>query len=586
VPAATDQRRRALDLAGLALLATAAGWLVVSAVASGGNDPLPMLATLAAVGLAVALGRRADPVVVASVVAGAALVVAVASPLATYSSNPGHGIFDYANARAGFYVQGVAAAAMLGLAVRGRGIRAIIAVVALGFAVVPFVARSYGAVAGLALVALAVPLAATGRMPRAGVVVLGVVTAVTLAVSLWLGVNPPAPQGRLAEALDARRISLWGDAVRMIETSPVTGVGPGVFDDLRTTALGDEDARWAHHDFLQQGAETGLPGMVLLVAGFGWAFVRLWSAGDPRAVLAAAAVAALGMQASVDHVLHAPPIPVMAAALFGTATVPRRRGTSPQVLARRATKAAVLPLGMASRRRSGDVSILLYHRIGSATGEIATAAEEFDRQMAYLAEHEQVLTLDQAIEGDRGGVVVTFDDGYRDFHENALPVLVRRRVPATLYLATGLVANGSSPSADALTWSQLGEAVSTGLVTVGSHTHGHSDLSRVTEAQAEEEMRRSRDLVEDHLDRPCGHFAYPWAVGSPEADRAARRTFRTAALDAWRTNRRDRIDPYRLGRTPVLRSDGPFFFRAKVAGMLDGESLVYRALRRGPWRPS
>ena len=585
MPAATDPGRRALDLAGLALLATGAGWVIVSAVASGGN-PLPMLATLAAVGLAVALGRKGDPIVVASVVAGAALVVAVASPLATYSSNPGHGIYDYANARAAFFVQGVAAAAMLGLAVRSRGIRAIVAVAALGLAVVPFVARSYGAVAGLALVALAVPIAATGRMRRAVVVVLGLVTAVTLAVSLWLAVSPPAPEGRLAAALDARRISLWGDAVRMIETSPVTGVGPGVFDDLRTTARGDEDSRWAHHDFLQQGAETGLPGMVLLVSAFGWAFVRLWSAGDPRAVLAAAAVAALGMQASVDHVLHAPPIPVMAAALVGTATVPRRRRTPGRVVVRRATKAAVLPLGMASRRRAGDVTILLYHRIGSGTREIAMPAEDFDRQMAHLAEHERVLTLDQAIEGDGGGVVVTFDDGYRDFHENALPVLVRHRVPATLYLATGLVANGSSPSPDALTWSQLGEAVSTGLVTVGSHTHGHSDLSRVTEAQAEDEMRRSRDLVENHLDRPCGHFAYPWAVGSPEADRAARRTFRTAALDAWRTNRRGRIDPYRLGRTPVLRSDGPFFFRAKVAGMLDGESLAYRALGRGPWRPS
>ena len=585
MPAATDPGRWNLDLAGLALLAAGGAWVIVSAVASGGN-PLPMLATVAAVGLAVALGRKGDPIVVASVVAGAALMVAVASPLATYSSNPGHGIFDYANARAGFFVQGVAGAAILGLAVRGRGIRAIVAVVALGFAVVPFVARSYGAVAGLALVALALPLATTGRMRRAAVGMLGLVTAVTLAASLWLAVNPPAPEGPLAAALDARRISLWGDAVRMIETSPVTGVGPGVFDDLRTTALGDEDARWAHHDFLQQGAETGLPGMVLLVTAFGWAFVRLWSAGDPRAVLATAAVAALGMHASVDHVLHAPPIPVMAAALVGTATAPRRRRTPGRVAVRRATKAAVLPLGVASRRRADDVTILLYHRVGSGTGEIAMPAEDFDRQMAHLAEQERALTLDQAIEGNGGGVVVTFDDGYRDFHEHALPVLVRHRVPATLYLATGLVGNGSSPSADALTWSQLGEAVSTGLVTVGSHTHGHSDLSRVTEAHAEEEMRRSRDLVEDHLGRPCGHFAYPWAVGSPEADRAARRTFRTAALDAWRTNRRGRIDPYRLGRTPVLRSDGPFFFRAKVAGMLDGESLVYRALRRGPWRPS
>ncbi|HEX9890534.1 MAG TPA: polysaccharide deacetylase family protein, partial [Actinomycetota bacterium] len=68
-----------------------------------------------------------------------------------------------------------------------------------------------------------------------------------------------------------------------------------------------------------------------------------------------------------------------------------------------------------------------------------------------------------------------------------------------------------------------------------------------------------------------------------EADRAARDLFRTAALSAWRTNRRGRTDLHRLGRTPVLRSDGPRFFRAKVRGMLDGEALAYRVLRRGPW---
>ena len=70
------------------------------------------------------------------------------------------------------------------------------------------------------------------------------------------------------------------------------------------------------------------------------------------------------------------------------------------------------------------------------------------------------------------------------------------------------------------------------------------------------------------------------------ADRVARRLFDSAALHAWRTNRSRNLDRYRLGRTPILRSDGTFFFRAKVAGLLDTEALAYRALGRGPWRYS
>jgi hypothetical protein len=96
-------------------------------------------------------------------------------------------------------------------------------------------------------------------------------------------------------------------------------------------------------------------------------------------------------------------------------------------------------------------------------------------------------------------------------------------------------------------------------------------------------MRRSKELIEDRLQVACRHFAYPFAVSSEAAARVARRMFASAAVDAWRTNRLGRVDPYQLGRTPVLRSDGWTFFRAKVAGRLDGEALLYRALRRGPW---
>jgi peptidoglycan/xylan/chitin deacetylase (PgdA/CDA1 family) len=257
-------------------------------------------------------------------------------------------------------------------------------------------------------------------------------------------------------------------------------------------------------------------------------------------------------------------------------------------LARKAVKAAVLPGGIVSRRRSGDVVILLYHKVGgNGGGEIDLPAALFERQLATLAEQERVLTLDQAVAGgDGGGVVVTFDDGYRDFHDTVLPLLVRHRVPAVLYLATGLVA-GEDPSGDhpeALSWSQLAEAVATGLVTVGAHTHGHTDLSSAPERVCNDEMARSKELVEDRLGVACRHFAYPWAVASPVADRVARRLFDSAALDAWRTNRAGAIDPWKLGRTPVLASDGHAFFRAKLKGRLDGEALAYRLLGRGPWR--
>jgi peptidoglycan/xylan/chitin deacetylase (PgdA/CDA1 family) len=257
---------------------------------------------------------------------------------------------------------------------------------------------------------------------------------------------------------------------------------------------------------------------------------------------------------------------------------------SATALARRAVKTAVLPYGALTRRRAGDLTILLYHRVGDAPDEIELQPAVFERHLATLAAKERVLTLDAALAEGRGGVVVSFDDGYRDFHDRVLPLLVRHRVPAILYLATGLVADGETADPARLTWPQLGEAVESGLVTIGAHTHGHVDLSSATEREAEDEMRRSQETIEDRLGIACRHFAYPWAVGSAAADRVARRLFDSAALRAWKTNRKGRIDPHRLGRTPVLRSDGTAFFTARARGLLEGEALAYRLLRRGPWR--
>jgi peptidoglycan/xylan/chitin deacetylase (PgdA/CDA1 family) len=250
-------------------------------------------------------------------------------------------------------------------------------------------------------------------------------------------------------------------------------------------------------------------------------------------------------------------------------------------LLRKSTKAAALPLGIPSLRRAGDAVVLLYHKVGVGGREIDIPAAAFRRQIQHIARTERAAPLGDCLA--RGGVTVTIDDGFRDFYDHVLPVVVDHRVPVLLYLATGLVGDNGNGSPDSLTWGQLSEAVATGLVEVGAHTHNHANLATATETEADEEMRKSKDLIEDHLGVSCPHFAFPWAIASPAAQEVARRLFDTAALP-WGTNRAGAIDPYRVGRTPVLRSDGNFFFRAKLAGRLDGEALVYKALRRGPWR--
>jgi peptidoglycan/xylan/chitin deacetylase (PgdA/CDA1 family) len=572
-----------VDLLGAALAGGLIVWTSVAAVANSGN-PLPI--TLLVLGSALAYtasrwaaGRR--PVAVPALLVAMGLVLILIDPGGIFDDHPASGPFGYANAKAAVYVLAAIGAAMLAISRIPARVRIGAWAAAMIFAIVPVISRARAATVVVGLVAMAVMFSLRGGSRRPYFWMCAVVILVAaLGTTALGGWGEPTS---LDDALDHRRVRLWSEAADLMVEHPAFGVGPGRFAAESPTGGSDADARWAHHAFLHQAAETGLPGYGLLLLLFLWAVLRIATAPGPPgvAVVAAAGVAATATMASFDYILHFPLITVAAAAIAGAGAPLGGGGEwNPGTVVRKAAKSVALPWGLLRSRRAGDLVILLWHRVGIGGREIDVASASFEEQMAMLAEAGEVRELEDALRLGTGGVVVTFDDGYRDFHELALPVLVRHRIPAVLYLATGLVDGGP----DALSWSQLNEASSTGLVTIGGHTHGHTDLSRANQQVADGEMRRCKDLIEDRLGVACRHFAYPWAVGSPAADRTARRLFDSAALDAWRTNRRGRTDPYRLGRTPVLRSDGDLFFRWKARGMLDGEAWGYRVLRRGPWR--
>jgi peptidoglycan/xylan/chitin deacetylase (PgdA/CDA1 family) len=238
------------------------------------------------------------------------------------------------------------------------------------------------------------------------------------------------------------------------------------------------------------------------------------------------------------------------------------------------------------------VVVLLYHRVGRrSTVEVDLPRGLFADQMAAIAG--RAVTLDTALDalagpppagGAPGPVVVTFDDGTADFVDEALPVLVEHRVPALLYVATAFIEDGRSfPDAGApASWAGLADAVSTGLVTLGSHTHTHALLDRAERDDVVDELDRSRQLLQDRLGMAVDHFAYPKAVaGSPAADAEVRARFRSASLAGTRANPYGATDPYRLARSPIQVSDGMRWFAAKVAGGMVLEDRLRQVLNRG-----
>ncbi len=96
--------------------------------------------------------------------------------------------------------------------------------------------------------------------------------------------------------------------------------------------------------------------------------------------------------------------------------------------------------------------ILAYHRVNDERNEFfpATLVKVFERQMELVAKHFRVFPLQELVERAASGdvppkaVAITFDDGYKDNYEIAFPILQRWSLPATIFLATGVIETGAT----------------------------------------------------------------------------------------------------------------------------------------------
>jgi peptidoglycan/xylan/chitin deacetylase (PgdA/CDA1 family) len=109
---------------------------------------------------------------------------------------------------------------------------------------------------------------------------------------------------------------------------------------------------------------------------------------------------------------------------------------------------------LAARLNRRKILVLVYHGVHAGRAEpvlnfdgMHVRARRFARQMRYVSRRYRVVTLDRLLEPghatpDRPRAVITIDDGYRNIHQVAFPILQRLRLPATLFVPTGFILGG------------------------------------------------------------------------------------------------------------------------------------------------
>jgi peptidoglycan/xylan/chitin deacetylase (PgdA/CDA1 family) len=184
-------------------------------------------------------------------------------------------------------------------------------------------------------------------------------------------------------------------------------------------------------------------------------------------------------------------------------------------------------LGVANDDAERTLRVLMYHKVNDLTPNPTTVPTGvFAEQMSLLERLGYTpVSLDAVREHYLEGavlppraVLITFDDGYRDNLENALPVLREHGYPAVLFVPVGYLDDGRplpheellvtigirNPTLD---WDQLTE-LEAGGVRIESHGIGHWPLSALEPGEATREIALSKLRLEERLGREVEAFAY------------------------------------------------------------------------------
>jgi peptidoglycan/xylan/chitin deacetylase (PgdA/CDA1 family) len=224
----------------------------------------------------------------------------------------------------------------------------------------------------------------------------------------------------------------------------------------------------------------------------------------------------------------------------------------------------------------------MYHQISpqprSGFTKYTVSPRTFARQMRLLTTAGyQPISIDRWLAARHEGahlpespVVISFDDGFREAVEHAVPVLKQFKFRAIFFLVAGLVGATS-------TWLERERGLQLSLVDwddaarlqrdgfdIGSHTLTHPHLVEISARSCREELRRSRELIEDHLGQTVRHLAYPF--GSHD-----KRVRELAAESGYVSGCTTNIglssaseDAYALSRVPVVGGESLLDFAARL----------------------
>lgn len=164
---------------------------------------------------------------------------------------------------------------------------------------------------------------------------------------------------------------------------------------------------------------------------------------------------------------------------------------------------------------SNNVPILMYHYVRDVNQKsdpvgynLSVSPNDFELQMrSFIRTGYNFITPRDFLEGraNNRSLMLTFDDGYADFYNNAFPVLKKYRIKATVFVVSNFTDDAKG---NYLTSSQIKELSDWGIE-IGSHSVNHPNLTKISPSELAKQMQQSKNFLENITSQEIISFAYP-----------------------------------------------------------------------------
>ena len=204
------------------------------------------------------------------------------------------------------------------------------------------------------------------------------------------------------------------------------------------------------------------------------------------------------------------------------------------------------------------IPVLLYHSISDDNSNMSLNLNTFENQIMYLKKNDYTsINFDEIDQTKKKQIIITFDDGYKDVFVNALPILKKYEFKATCFFVTNLIGQDNSwdiknknfSKKEIMNFNDINQWISSGMH-IGSHSHNHLDLTKISERNLLNELEFSKKILEDKFNINSYIFCYPYGKVNQNVYTLTKKIYSKAV-----TTNRSRYDSYKHDLHLIPRID-------------------------------